>query len=329
MAAGRRRRHRAAIGTATIARRDASLPAPTAVQPGAGGAPDTAERLVAEAAAAIAGSPAIDHWQPGAARTDAENLLGALGIDAEAEPERRLTAAQRRRYRALVERRVRGEPVALILGSVEFRGLELRVRAGVFVPRGSSDLLADRVIAPLRRRAHPVVVDVAAGTAPVGLAAAHELPRAEVWALDIATDAVALARANARRLGLHNFHARAGDMLTPLPARLRGLVDAFCIHPPYVARDELDLLPAEVTDWEPVDTLTDHSEDGLGLVRLLAAEAGDWLRPGGQVHVEISPRLSRQVAGILRRAGLQEVRTERDPEDATRVISGRRGGRSR
>ncbi|GAC1340874.1 MAG: hypothetical protein NVSMB29_10410 [Candidatus Dormibacteria bacterium] len=289
----------------------------------------TATELVDAAAAAIERSLAIDHWQPGAARTDAHNLLGLLGIDLDEEPERRLSAAQRRRFAALVERRVRGEPVALILGSVEFRGLELRVKAGVFVPRGSSDLLADQVIKPLRRRGHSVVVDVAAGTAPVGLAAAAELPRAEVWALDIAPDAVALARGNARRLGLRNFHARAGDMLAPLPARLRGGVDALCIHPPYVARDELDLLPAEVTDWEPVDTLTDHSDDGLGLVRRLARDAADWLRPGGRLHVEISPRRSRQVATVLRRAGLVEVTTERDPEDATRVITGRRAGRSR
>ncbi|MFN2452120.1 MAG: class I SAM-dependent methyltransferase, partial [Candidatus Dormibacteria bacterium] len=281
------------------------------------------------AAAAIEASPAIDHWQPGAARTDAHNLLGHIGIDPDDEPGRRLTAAERRRLDALVARRVRGEPVALILGSVEFRGLEIRVRAGVFVPRGSSDLLAEQVIAPLRRRGHPVVVDVAAGTAPVGLAAANELPRGEVWALDIAADAVALARLNARRLRLTNFHARAGDMLAPLPARLRGEVDAFCIHPPYVARDEIDLLPAEVTDWEPVDTLTDHSDDGLGLVRRLATESIDWLRPGGRLHVEISPRLSRQVATVLRRAGLVEVTTERDSEDATRVISGRRPGKTR
>jgi len=284
---------------------------------------------VEQAAAAIERSPAIDHWQPGAATTDAENLIGLLGIDVDEEAERRLSAAQRKRYARLVERRVRGEPVALILGSVEFRGLELRVRAGVFVPRSSSDLLADRVMGPLRRRTRPVIVDVAAGTAPVGLAAAHELPRAEVWALDIAPEAVALARANARRLGLRNVHARAGDLLAPLPGRLRGGVDALCIHPPYVARKELDQLPVEVTEWEPVDTLTDHSDDGLGLVRRLAEESADWLRPGGQLHVEITPRLSRRVATILRRAGLVEVATEGDAEDVTRVISGRRAGRPR
>lgn len=289
----------------------------------------TATEVVDAAAAAIESSPAIDHWQPGAARTDAENLLARIGIDLEEEPGRRLSAVQRRRYAELVERRVGGEPVALILGSVEFRGLELRVRAGVFVPRGSSDLLADQVITPLRRRGHPVVVDVAAGTAPVGLAAAAELPRADVWALDIAPDAVALARSNARRLGLRNFHARAGDLLVPLPARLRGAVDAVCTHPPYVAKDELALLPAEVRDWEPVSTLTDHSDDGLGLVRRLAEESIEWLRPGGRLHVEISPRLSRRVATVLRRAGLVEVSTHRDADDATRVISGRRAGRSR
>ena len=88
-------------------------------------------------------------------------------------------------------------------------------------------------------------------------------------------------------------------------------------------RDEVRSLPVEVRKFEPRATLTDGSEDGLGLVRRLAADAPSWLRPGGYVLVEIAPYLARSTATVLRRAGLREVRSNRDNLGVTRVVAGR------
>ena len=76
-------------------------------------------------------------------------------------------------------------------------------------------------------------------------------------------------------------------MLDALPRRLRGAIDLFTIHPPYVLHTELKTLPREIREFEPLQSLTDNSDDGLGFVRRLAADAHTWLKPGGVAPVEV------------------------------------------
>ena len=283
--------------------------------------------LVTEAADRIGRSKAIDHWQPTLARYDAEELMAAALGGALTSRVRDSTpsGAQRRQFDTMIARRVKGEPVAQIVGHFDFRGLQLRVRRGVFVPRISSEFLAEEAIRALRRRrGRRVAIDVATGTGPIALAVAHEVRGAEVWGIDISRDAVLLGRDNAKRLGIPNVRFEVSDMLDALPSSLRGEVDVFTIHPPYVARGDLRILPREIRDFEPLHSLTDGSDDGLGLVRLLAAASVEWLRPGGVLLVEIGTYLSRKTQATLRRAGLADVTWKRDSLGVTRVISGRR-----
>ncbi len=287
----------------------------------------TVRELLAEAASAISLSRAIDHWMPRLARYDAEELMSAtLDADLTAAVRRsKPTSAQRRRYARMIARRVAGEPVAQITGRFVFRGLEMQVQRAVFAPRASSELLADEAIKFLRRRPAPrVAVDVATGSGPMALAMASDVPAAAVWGLDISKQAVALGRGNARRLGIANVRFRQSDMVCGLPRSLRGGVDVFTLHPPYVARHELRSLPREIRDFEPATSLTDGSSDGLELVRRIAAEAPIWLKPGGRLFVEIGTYLSRRAQATLRQAGLVDVTWTRDSLGVTRVISGRR-----
>jgi len=287
------------------------------------GAP-TINRLITAGRRRLLASRAIDHWRPAIAREDAEELLAlALGVAPEdLDGHAVVQAVVQRRYDGYVERRAAGEPVALIRGTVRFAGLTLGVRPGVFIPRGSSETLADAAVASLRRRSVKVAVDVACGAAPVACSIAHQLPSAEVWGLDIDPAAVALGRSNARRNHLSNVHFRVSDLLAGLPRRLRGEVGVFAMHPPYVARADVPHLPREIRGFEPRHTLTDGSTDGLGLVRDLVAEAPEWLRRGGSLLFEVAPYLSRPVQGVMRRAGL-EVSVQADPSGITRVVGGR------
>jgi release factor glutamine methyltransferase len=289
-------------------------------------APTTSE-LLEGAVRALRASPAIDHWQRDRERIEAEDLLAfALGQE-ELPADGPVPPAARRRFEALVARRAAGEPVAYLKGFTEFRGLRVRVRPGVFVPRDSSEFLAEQAIRRLRGRRRPVAVDLATGAGPVALAIAHEVPGAEVHGTDLSAQAVAVARANARRLGLV-ARFRVGDLFAPLPAGLAGRVDVVTLHPPYVPRRELRELPLEIRRYEPVHTLTDRSPHGLGLVERAVGEAPRWLRPGGWLLIEVSPDRARAVAGLLRRSGFRDVRSTRDRSFAvTRVITGRRGGR--
>lgn len=285
-----------------------------------------AAELLERAVRRLEASRAIDHWQRDRERIEAEDLLAFVLGGEEPAPDRVVPPAAGRRFERLVARRARGEPLAYLKGFTLFRGLEVRVRPGVFVPRDSSEFLALQAVRRLRGRRRPVAVDLATGAGPVALAVANEVRGAEVYGTDLSREAVTVARANARRLGLRATFLR-GDLYGPLPRRLAGRVDVVTLHPPYVARGELRDLPLEIRRFEPVHTLTDRSPDGLGLVERAVAEGWSWLEPGGWILIEVSPDRARSVATVMRRAGLRDVRSTVDRGfKVTRVVVGRRPG---
>ena len=283
--------------------------------------------LLKDADRRIRASPRVDLWRQYVARMDANELMrSALGRDFDDdEQDTEISAADRRRFERMVVRREDGEPVALIRGFIEFHGLELLVRRGVFTPRFSSESLADEAIKRLRGRRIPTAVDVACGAGAVALAVASEVRQAHVYGVDIAPAAVRLSRQNGLRLGLANARFAAGDLLSPLPPSLRGEVDVITIHPPYVTRSQVRALPREIRDYEPRESLTDQSVDGLGLVRRLAPHARQWLRPGGWLLVEVAPDLARGVSRVMLREGYTRVASKRDAIGATRVVVGSSG----
>jgi release factor glutamine methyltransferase len=282
--------------------------------------------LFDEGEARLRRSPAIDHWPAARERWEAESLLAfALGVEdpEELEPSEDVPAPRVRRFRQLIRRRAGGEPMAHILGWTEFRGLRIAVRPGAFVPRQSTEFLAEQAIRRLRGRRRPVAVDVATGIGPVALAMADAVPRADVHGTDLSREAVRQARANARALRLKNATFHQGDLFASLPRRLRGAVDVITLHPPYVPSGEVRDLPLEIRGFEPEHTLTDYSEHGLGLVERATLEGQEWLRPGGWLLIEVSPDRVRPLRGLLLRAGYHDVRSNKGWPAVTRTVVGR------
>jgi release factor glutamine methyltransferase len=257
-------------------------------------------------------------------RYEAEQLLAhCLKIDADAlDDATEVPGATRDRFLALVARRAAGEPFPLLTGRISFFGLDLKVKAGTFLPRPSSEALVARALRLIARRRAPVLVDVCTGTGPIALALAHERPDATVYGTDIAPEGLAVARRNARRLGIANVSFRRGDMYSGLPRALAGRVDLITGHIPYVPPGELDDLPSEVREHEPVFTLSDLSRDGLGLIRRAAREAIDWLEPGGWLLVEVSEDLTARIERIFMRAGLVETGYTMDEDRLSAVVEG-------
>src|SRR5438132_12739733 len=273
----------------------------------------------------LKGSDAVEHPHPGKERNDAEEILGfVLGSPDSFDLDAEVPARVAGRFDELIERRVGGEPPAYIIGSTEFFGLRLEVRPGAFIPRQSSEWMAEQAVRRLRRRRAPIHVDMATGLGPVALGVASRLPRARVVGVDISTTAVRLARANARRLGLANARFLAGDLFEPLPADLRGGVGVLTLHPPYVGRREMRELPDEIVRFEPREALTDGSPLGDRILSTVAGTAPEWLQPGGWLLIEVSPDRARGVATVLRRAGFREVRSTAGGVKVTRVVVGRR-----
>jgi release factor glutamine methyltransferase len=281
-----------------------------------------ARSVVNRAVSTLKASEAIDHWQKGRERIEAEDLLTHVLGD-EPDPRDEISGADRRRFFALVERRATGEPIPYIKGFTEFRGLDLLARPGVFVPRDSSEFLAEQAVRRLRRRRRPIHVDLATGGGPVALAVANEVGKARVYGADLSVDAIKLARKNAKHLELNVRFVR-GDLFDALPRAIRGTVDVITLHPPYVAAHEIDDLPDEIREWEPVDTLTDHSDDGLGLVSRTVEESPSWLRKDGWLLVEVDPDRARDVRRVLVAAKYRDVRSTKGGElKVTRVVVGR------
>jgi release factor glutamine methyltransferase len=285
--------------------------------------PTKASEVLTDAVARLKASTAIDHWQRDREEIEADELLSyALGVD-RIDPKEDVPAGVRRRFDRLIARRATGEPVQLITGHAVFRGLEIVARPGVFVPRDSTEYLAEQAIRRLRGRRRPVAVDLATGGGTVALAIANEVRGVRVFGTDISLTAVRVARDNAERLHLRATFFK-GDLFGRLPAELEGRVDVLTLHPPYVARDELRELPEEIRRFEPVHTLSDRSPDGLGLVGRAASEGPRWLKSGGWLLIEVSPDRSRSVASVLRRNGFGDVRSTMDRGfKVTRVLVGR------
>jgi release factor glutamine methyltransferase len=213
----------------------------------------------------------------------------------------------------LVARRLGGEPLAWIIGSVRFCGLRIHVDAGVFVPRPHTEALARRAASLLPSMG--VAVDLCTGSGAVAAVLGSAGPRATVVATDVDPAAVACARRNGVR-------ALLGDLDEPLPASLRGRVDVMTAVVPYVPTEELPFLPRDVLAYEPRHAL-DGGPGGTALLERAADAAARLLHPGGSVLLEIGGDQAREMASALADLGLSEIRVHLDDDGDDRAIEAR------
>jgi release factor glutamine methyltransferase len=228
---------------------------------------------------------------------------------------------------ALVDRRIRGEPLEHVLGWTDFAGLRVALGPGVFVPRQRSELLVAQAVELVTRARwrHTAIIDLCCGSGAVGVALATRLAGAGLHATLHATDsdprAVYWARRNVRAAGGQVYQ---GDLYRPLPGALRGSARLVVVVAPYVPTPAIPLLPSEARDHEPSGAL-DGGDDGLTVVRRVIAEAPDWLAPDGRLLVEIGQPQIEEVRAALRRAGLTARIVVRDEPDAVVAIGSRNG----
>jgi len=259
-------------------------------------------------------------------RLDAELLLAeATGWSRAAlvaEPGAEVPPAAGRSFGEMVRRRLRREPVAYILGRKGFRGIELAVDSRVLIPRPETELLVELALEEQPGR----VLDIGTGSGAIALAVADELPECEVVATDTSPGALAVARANAERLGLAD---RVRFLAGTLPEGES--FDLVLANLPYVAERDWPTLQPEVTQWEPREALL-AGPDGLDAYRalLVTKSAGPLCRIGrlrsGGLCVEVGEGQAPAVASLMRDAGFAEVETRRDLAGIERVVIGRMGG---
>lgn len=266
-------------------------------------------------------------------RLDAELLLAAAldceRVDLYTTPERPLETQERARYRALIERRLAGEPVAYILGRKSFRYLTLKVTPAVLVPRPETELLVEVVLefargeaADLEKpRSGPAVADIGTGSGAVAISLAKEIEGSRVWATDVSSEALAVAKENAEDAGLLDLiEFLEGDLLAPLPPEVVGELDAIASNPPYIPTGEIGSLPPEISRYEPRAAL-DGGADGTDVLRKIAAAAPRCLRAGGLLALEIGESQADVVCNTMS-AEFDNVSVRKDLAGLDRIVLG-------
>ncbi len=226
---------------------------------------------------------------------DARILVGAaLGLDLTgmiAAATRPVTAAEAVRLEDFAGRRLKGEPVARILGSREFWGLPLQLSAATLVPRPDTETVVALA---------PRIADIGTGSGAILLALLSELPDAMGVGTDISAAALRTASANARNLGLAR---RAAFVACDYISALSGPFDLIVSNPPYIRSAEIKDLASEVRDYDPLGAL-DGGSDGLNAYRALIPQAARLLAPGGTLALEVGHDQGADVEQLMAAAGL-------------------------
>ena len=222
-------------------------------------------------------------------------------------------------FQKLLKRRLEGECIAYILGRKEFRGLDFFVSPGVLVPRPDTETLVETALENLKKKKEEgktlKVLDLCTGSGAVAIALKNEMPELKLWASDISSDALTVARKNSVRHQVE-IHFIISDLFNAIKYRY----DLIISNPPYVASDEIQTLTPEVQREGRL--ALDGGKDGLDIIRRIIEEVGNHLIPGGTLLMEADPRQMEDIIGKMESHGFNECRLFKDLSGQHRVISG-------
>lgn len=241
---------------------------------------------------------------------------------------RELGPAELAAFRDLVRRAGEHEPVQYLTGAAHFFGLELAVTPDVLIPRPDTETLVEAVLRHLKLASDTGteqtlrIADLCTGSGAIALALATHLKNARVLATDLSEPAAAVARDNARRLGLaDHVEVRVGDLFEPLGGEPPFHV--ITANPPYIPAAKLADLDRNVRDYEPRLAL-DGGEDGLAIHRRLLGEGAGHLMPGGRLFVEMQFDQGPALRAAAEAAGAwEDIQVLRDFSGHQRVLLAR------
>lgn len=279
---------------------------------------DSLEQLLKKASAAL---KAADSDSP---RLDAEvilaHILGCQRTYLYAHSERQLGVAELEQYVSLVKQRCTGMPVAYLTGERDFYGHSFLVNPSVLVPREETECLVECALECLANQVSPRVLDLCTGSGVVAITLALEMANLEVVAQDISLQALEVARANSLR---HQVADRvsffAGDLFSELG--IPRPFEVIVANPPYIGRLDAVQPDVNVSRHEPNLALF-GGDDGLDVIRSIVVQAGDWLKPGGSLLLEIGFNQAELVMDLLGQAGFSAIKCDRDFSGIDRIAQG-------
>lgn len=244
------------------------------------------------------------------ARMLLEDTIGATPMTVFTRGERLLEPETVARISALCGRIAAGEPPQYVVGRARFMGLDIEVTPAVLIPRPETAGLVDLITDDYAGRTDLEVIDIGTGSGCIAIALSRALPFARVEAVDISTDAIAVARGNAERLSAR-IDFRQLDILSEDLGR-HADVDIVVSNPPYIAMHEKAAMDSGVTDYEPGLALFVPDSDPLEFYRAIGYAARRALRPGGGLYFEINPLYVSDLRKLLFSQGYVSVDILRD-----------------
>ena len=245
-----------------------------------------------------------------------EDIFNYDQVDVALRQESELPDFAQERITDIISRLRRHEPLQYIVGSARFHGHRFKVTPAVLIPRPETEQLIDMIVdenpaSDLR------VLDMGTGSGCIAISLARALKFAQVDALDVSRDALAVARENAALLKV-KVRFFESDMLSPQPP---ARYDIIVSNPPYVCWSERELMERNVLDYEPGQALFVPDNDPLLFYKAIAAYAAQSLERGGRLYLEINQRFGNEVKRLLEGNGFDEVRIIEDSYGKTRFAA--------
>jgi release factor glutamine methyltransferase len=255
-------------------------------------------------------------------RLNAEHLLahvlGRKRIELYLDFERKLTETELAPLRELVKLRSEGEPLQHLLGTVEFRGLTFLCDRRAMVPRPETEQLVELVQSEISNQ-QSAILDIGTGSGVIALSLAAEFPKANILAVDVSDDALALAQENAVRLNL----SRVQFLKSRLFENIEGAFDLIVANLPYVSIQDRHTLSREVLHDPEIALFAGTRGDEL--VHQLIAQAPTRLRPGGLLALEIGLAQSEELLSALAEKNYRDICSKNDYNGVTRFLFARYG----
>lgn len=250
-------------------------------------------------------------------------LAKALSIKANdiyVRPEKEVKPEELEDFRQLLERRIRREPIAYIVGEKEFYSRSFVVTPDVLIPRPETEILVEEALKILDDLVSPSIIDIGTGSGCIAVTIGCECQNASIFASDISPEAILIARKNAQGHGVsRRVSFVCSDLLDCFKDRSFELAIS---NPPYVEKSDYVSLDPDVRDYEPKLSLV-GGEDGLDYIRRIVSESRRILKKGGWCIIEIGAGQSDRVTEMLEEAGFKDISLSKDLSGIERVTKGK------
>ena len=230
-----------------------------------------------------------------------------------------LLPEQEYRYTSLIERRLKGEPIAYILGEREFYSLPFKVTPAVLIPRPETELLVELALTYIAQDKPCQVLDLGTGSGAVAITIAKHRPFSSLTAVDHSADALAVARENAAKLGVNAIDFIQSDWYSALSVKKFDIIVA---NPPYISKNDPHLTQGDLR-FEPRMALTD-GQDGLACIRAIIAGASEHLMSNGMLFFEHGYDQASACQELLKQHGFEQITSHSDLGGISRITCGRR-----